>query len=100
MNMLNKKFAFASIAGFLLILISLSHADVWTSVYYADGISPLPRRDPNIPDVYVDIMVGTHLSIVVSSNAYTVLWYGELSINDPDALRGRIWPCDYNDLTY
>lgn len=101
------KSALVIVSVLFLILTSLCSADVWTSVYYADGITPLPRLDPNmplldpnIPTVYVDIMVGTQLSIVVSSDAHTVRWAGELSIDDPDALRGQIWPCDYNALTY
>jgi len=43
-------------------------AKVWTTVYGCDGVTPLEAVDPNHPTVYRDIMVGTRLVLVVSSD--------------------------------
>ena len=84
----------------ILLLVAYCTADVSTSVYFADGITPVPRRDPNIPDVYVDILVGTHLSIIVSSDDNTLPWNGRLTIKAADITKGQLWPCEFNELTY
>jgi hypothetical protein len=52
----------------VVILAPLVMAKVWTSVYRCDEVTPLAPVDANYPTVYRDIMVGTHLVIVVSSD--------------------------------
>ncbi len=90
----------------LLVVVLFSRAalhcpaKVWTTIYHPDDDTAVLLRDPNIPDVYVDIMVGTHLSIVVSSDAAIVLWAGRMGIEEPYDTVGWLLPCDYNELTY
>ena len=55
--------------------------EVFPQVYLADSNTPLPLRDPNIPFVYQDIMVGTKLTIIVDSNV-AEYWNGSLAIAD------------------
>jgi hypothetical protein len=43
--------------------------NVSTRVYFRDSNTPLDLADPNVPWVYRDIMTGTHLKIIVDSNA-------------------------------
>jgi hypothetical protein len=56
-------------------------AEVGVSVYYNDANTPLALLDPDYPNVYTDIMVGTRLSIIVDSNVGE-LWTGSLAIED------------------
>jgi len=84
----------------ILTLITYCSAEVWTTAYYADGITPVLLRDPNIPNIYVDVMVGTHLSMVVSSDANTIAWNGHLTIEAPDAGKGQLRPCGFDEFTY
>lgn len=53
---------------FFFAMPQLAAADVSTRVCLADGNTPLELADPNIPLVYRDIMVGTQLTFIVSSN--------------------------------
>ncbi len=86
---------------FVLILAfsSISMGAVWTTVYLADGTTPLELADPNVPFVYRDIMVGTKLTIVVSSDSAESLWFGKLQIAGTDREYGAISARDYNDVT-
>ena len=59
------------------ILTSIACAEVSVDVYLADGETPLPPSDANEPHVYRDIMAGTRLVLVVSSDEGG-LWYGGL----------------------
>jgi len=52
----------------ILCMISAAAGEVSTRVCLADGNTLLPLRDPNIPFIYRDIMVGTKLTIIVSSD--------------------------------
>jgi hypothetical protein len=52
----------------ILATASVSAGGVSTQVCLSDGNTPLPLADPNIPFVFRDIMVGTKLSIIVSSD--------------------------------
>jgi hypothetical protein len=52
----------------ILATASVSAGGVSTQVCLSDGNTPLPLADPNIPFVYRDIMVGTKLTIIVSSD--------------------------------
>jgi len=51
-----------------VVLASIASADVFVKVYRCDGVTPLPLKDPNTLNVYSDIMVGTRLVLVVSSD--------------------------------
>jgi len=52
----------------ILATATVCTGEVFPQVYLADSNTPLPLRDPNIPFVYRDIMVGTKLTIIVSSD--------------------------------
>ncbi len=81
-------------------LISAATGDIWTTVYLADGNTPLELADPNIPYVYKDIMVGTRLTIVVSSDIAEYWSGGALVIEIPDMnIIGRLYgrDCDRID---
>jgi hypothetical protein len=82
----------------LLGFSSISMGEVSTTVYLADGNTPLEWADPNVPFVYRDIMVGTKLTIVVSSDA-NGSWSGRLRIAAADRDYGAISARDYNDVT-
>lgn len=67
-------------------------ARVWTSIYRCDERTLLMPADSNRPNVYPDIMVGTRLVIVVSSDTGGYWWGGLLiSLEDSDygTLSGR-----------
>jgi hypothetical protein len=49
----------------------------------ANGNTPLELADPCIPLVYRPIMVGTHLTIIVSSDTGGYYWGGGMYISDP-----------------
>ncbi len=71
------------------ILASNAWADVVASVYLADEQTPLPLLDPNVPDVYRDVMVGTRLTIFVSSDTFGG-WQGFLRIPREEMGIGRL----------
>lgn len=52
----------------VLMIGQIALAELWTTVYYADEVTPLELADPCVPYLYRDIMVGTKLAIVVSSD--------------------------------
>lgn len=61
----------------IVLATSTAGAAVSAHVYRADEQTPLPWADPNVPDVYRDIMVGTRLAIFITSDEGGT-WYGEL----------------------
>ncbi len=70
---------------FTLLLVATApaaHAEVFTRVCQADGNTPLELADPCIPFVYRPIMVGTHLTIIISSDTSDIWDGGELAIWD------------------
>jgi hypothetical protein len=72
---------------FFILMLALTpalRAQVSTRVCLADGITPLELADPGIPFVYRPIMVGTHLTIIISSDSDGYWDGGELSIWDAD----------------
>jgi hypothetical protein len=76
-------------------IVSPVLARVWTTVYRCDETTPLEAVDPNHPTIYRDIMVGTRLVIVVSSDAPGIygdhqLWSGGLVISLDDWQRGTL----------
>ncbi len=66
----------------LLIAAPAAQAEVFTRVCLADGNTPLELTDPCIPFVYRPIMVGTHLTIIISSDSSDIWNGGELSLWD------------------
>lgn len=86
----------------LLILIfgipSVAAGEVSTRVCLADGNTPFPPIDPNFPHVYPDIMVGTKLTIIVSSDTAEYFW-GSLIIEGTNLNYGALSARDYNEST-
>ena len=62
---------------------SVTLGGVFTKVYLADGKTPLELADPNIPLLYRDVMAGTRLTIIVSSDSGGY-WGGDLAITGED----------------
>jgi len=77
---------------------STAIGEVSTRVCLADGNTPFLPPDSNFPNVYPDIMVGTKLTIIVSSDA-DGYWDGGLFIVDPYRDYGVLSGRDYNDTT-
>jgi hypothetical protein len=76
------------------VLAPTAGARVWTTVYYCDGVTPFPALDPNHPTTYGDIMVGTRLVIVVSSDK-SEAWQGSLQLSQDDAQYAQLSGRDY-----
>lgn len=72
--------------------------EVSTRVYLADGNTPFPPLDPNDPCVYPDVMVGTELTIIVSSDTGGY-WSGDLTIEGEDMNYGVLSARDFNVTT-
>lgn len=70
-------------------LTPVAAAGVWVSVYEHDGKTPLAAVDANYPDVYRDIMVGTRLTLVVSSDS-SAYFVGRLWLSWNYALYGTL----------
>jgi len=83
---------------FTIILVSAARADVTTRVCLADGNTPLELADANVPWVYRDVMVATHLTIIVSSDANGQRDSG-LFIAGADRDYGVLSGRDYNETT-
>jgi hypothetical protein len=83
----------------LLVAAPAAHAEVFIRVCLADGNTPLKLADPCIPFVYRPIMVGTHLTIIVSSDTGGRYWGGGLYIFDPYRDYGVLIGKDYNETT-
>ena len=81
-----KKLLVLVLAG---LLARIAVARVWVTVYQCDGKTPLATVDSNHPDVYRDIMVGTRLTLVISSDA-AGKWGGDLELSQDDALYGKL----------
>jgi hypothetical protein len=62
------------------VLTPAAGARVWVTARYYDGKTPLEWVDPNYPTVYRGIMVGTHLTIVVSADQIGY-WSGSLNLD-------------------
>jgi len=75
-----------------VILASLASAEVFVKAYRCDGKTPLAPKDPNTPRVYSDIMVGTRLVLVVSSDEPRKRnpWWGGLQSTWDNWERGRL----------
>jgi hypothetical protein len=66
------------------VLTPVAAAKVWVNVYQCDGRTPLAAVDANRPEVYRDIMVGTRLTFVISSDT-SDSWGGDLLFSQDDA---------------
>jgi hypothetical protein len=87
---MTKSFVIVLVAVSLAVagpLASTASARVWADVYLADEVTPLPLADPNVPDVYRDIMVGTRLTIFVSSDIARN-WEGKMWLSWEDEQQG------------
>ena len=78
-----------AVLAFVAVLAPVAAGKIWTSVYRSDGITPLPAADPNDPSVYQDIMVGTRLVVVLSSDT-GLDWLGCLVLSWDDWGRGTL----------
>ena len=67
----------------VVLVAPAAWAKVWITVYRCDGTTPLAAIDPNHPTVYRDIMVGTRLVLVVSSDTGGA-WQGALLVSPDD----------------
>jgi hypothetical protein len=87
----------------ILLLMALMHSVAMgyrsARVCLSDGNTPLELADPCVPWVYRDIMVGTHLTIIVDSNEGGSWGYGELSIWGTDRDYGVLAGRDCNEET-
>jgi hypothetical protein len=81
-----KKLLVLVLAG---LLTPIAGAKVWVTVYQYDGKTPLTAVDANYPDLYRDIMVGTRLTLVISSDTADK-WGGNLALSWDDALYGTL----------
>lgn len=87
-----------AVFGLFLAMSSVAAAEVSTRVCLADGNTPLEWADPNVPFVYRDIMVGTKLTIIVSSDVGGD-WGSDLAIEGQYMDYGLLSGRDYNDTT-
>jgi len=81
----------------LVALWATTSAAVSVNAYLADEQTPLPLADPNIPGVYRDIMVGTRLTLVVSSETER-FWSGLLWSSWEDYAVGSLYGRDYTEI--
>lgn len=70
-------------------LASVAAAEVSVRVFRHDGKTPLTLADPNDPNVYRDIMVGTRLVLLVNSDRGGC-WWGSLQVTLDDWERGQL----------
>ncbi|OHB42567.1 MAG: hypothetical protein A2Y13_04605 [Planctomycetes bacterium GWC2_45_44] len=75
----------------ILSTVSITSGAISTNVFLRDSNTPIELVDPNIPHIYQDIMVGTKLKIVVSSNTIEY-WTGDIAIEEAYWLHGFLTP--------
>ncbi len=88
-----------TLLAIFLGMASVAAGEVSTRVCLADGNTPFLPIDPNFPHVYPDIMVGTKLTIIVSSDT-DGYWSGGLTIEGINLNYGALSARDYNESTY
>jgi len=72
--------------------ISVVRGEISTTVFLPDGNTPLALVDPDIPHVYKDVMVGTKLIIVVSSDTNEYWGDGYGGDGGSLAIEEAYWP--------
>lgn len=77
------------------LLASAVPAGVSVDAYEADEKTPLRLADPNIPGVYRDIMVGTRLALLITSDTAGI-WDGQLWMSPEEAIVGTLSGRGYN----
>ncbi|HPC94651.1 MAG TPA: hypothetical protein PLU87_06915 [Sedimentisphaerales bacterium] len=84
---------FSAMCALSLVLVafhtSSALAKVWARVCLADEVTPLALADPNVPEVYRDIMVGTRLTIFITSDT-AERWDGALWLSQENWARGGL----------
>jgi hypothetical protein len=70
---------------------SMVTGEISTTVYLPDGNTPLELADPGIPHVYRNIMVGTKLMIIVSSDT-NKCWKQGIDEGGSLAIEEGYWP--------
>jgi hypothetical protein len=88
-----------AILALVLGMVPTALGEVSIRVCLADGNTPLEPADPNIPFVYPEIMVGTRLTVIVSSDS-NECWSGSLAIAGADMDYGVLSARDFNDTTF
>jgi hypothetical protein len=90
----------SSLLAFALVLILGYNArgEISLRLNLTDSNIPVPLCDPCVPNVYCNIMAGTKLSIIISSDAGGY-WGGGLFIAGTDRDYGVLSGRDYNDTT-
>jgi hypothetical protein len=73
----------------VILFAPTTRAKVWTTVYHCDETTPLAALDPNQATVYRDIMVGTRLVFVVSSDTGES-WQGALLLSSDEVKYGTL----------
>lgn len=81
------------VLAIMLGIISIAAGTISTTVFLRDSNTPLELVDPNISHVYRDIMVGTKLKIVVSSDT-NEYWSGDLGLEEAYWPYGILTPRD------
>jgi hypothetical protein len=71
------------VPALIALLVPAAGAKVWTTPYRCDETTPLALLDPNYPTIYRDIMVGTRLALIVSSDKGEY-WLGRLLMLQDD----------------
>jgi hypothetical protein len=90
----------------IILLLSLSitstaPAAVSAKVCRHDGITPLELADPCTPDIYRDVMVGTKLTVLVSSDVNEYWYGGALGVSEENMLDiGRLYGRCYDGFEY
>lgn len=78
---------------FVLAAIALfttaTWANVWSVICYYDEKTPLEMADPNDPTICRDVMVGTHLTVIIRSDQPGE-WTGGLVMTHEDAAYGEL----------
>jgi hypothetical protein len=64
---------------------------VTARVCLADEVPPLAPADPNVPEVYRDIMVGTRLAIFITSDTAKP-WRVKFWLSWENERQGVLWP--------
>jgi hypothetical protein len=78
------------------LLTSAASAKVSARVYLADEMTPLALADPNVPEIYRDIMVGTKLTIIISSDIAED-WDGALWLSQENWAKGTLSSRGYDE---